>query len=78
MKKKFTVVFTALLAFVICFSFVGCKRDNGNSMTQEKWEAAFEKSGTFYNRTESTEMLLSIDLKYNGESVTDERHVEHR
>ena len=71
MKKHLTVVLTMLLAFVLCFSFVGCKNDN-RGMTQEKWEAAFEKSGTFYNRTESTEMLLSIDLKYNGESVTDE------
>ena len=72
MKKRIATILSALLALVLSFSFVGCKRDNSNGMTQEKWEAAFAKSGTLTNRTEKMGYTISIDLKQNGKSITKE------
>ena len=71
MKKRLTVVLTMLLAFVLCFSFVGCKNDN-RGMTQAKWEEAFAKSSTLTNRTETMGYAINMELKYNGATITAE------
>ncbi|MCH5157884.1 MAG: hypothetical protein J1F33_01680 [Clostridiales bacterium] len=76
MKRRLIMALSVLLALVMGLSLVGCQDANKPdpsekpaAMTQEKWEAAFDKSASFANRTETTKMEVSMSLAYNGAPV---------
>ena len=77
------MILSLVLALVMGLSLLACGNDGdkgsggddkgpgGNSMTQEKWQAAFDKSDTFPNRTVIRSYDMGMRLMYNGAEVTE-------